>query len=159
VLSTIFFILFNNLLSIHIHTRDWNPGFEKPGPLGNPDILPNPKPGFESRNPGFGFVFFSCLKLLSVHFYSRSCNSSMRFSLVVVHKLSKCLFLLFLRQTDYWPEPCVPFMVTGVTVSHGSDSRLQCTDVNDPWGLSWCSSVLSSVSWLLNNCSLLLQFS
>ena len=81
--------------------RDWNPGFEKPGPRGNPAILPNPKPGFKSSgNPGFGFVFFGCLKLLSVHFYIRSCNSLMRFTLVIIHKLSKCLLLLFLQQTD-----------------------------------------------------------
>ena len=142
-----------NALLVNLPSRDWNPGFEKPGPRGNPTILPNPKPGFKSSwNPDFGFVFFSCLKLLSVHFYSKSCNSLMRFSLVIVHKLSRCLFLLFLWQTD-----CVLFMVTAVTESHGS--WLQCTDVNDPWGLSWCSSVLSSVSWLLDNCSLLLQFS
>ena len=40
-------------------TRDWNPGFEKPGARGNPDILPNPKPGFgQSAKPaGFGFPF------------------------------------------------------------------------------------------------------
>ena len=81
--------------------RDSNPGFEKPGPRGNPAILPNLKPGFKSSwNPGFGFVFFGCIKMLSVHFYSRSCTSLMRFLLVIVHKLSKCLLLLFLPQTD-----------------------------------------------------------
>ena len=137
-------------------------------------VLKNTGPGetwpfCQTWNPGLraaetrvsGLCFFGCLKLLSVHFYSRSCNSSMRFSLVVVHKLSKCLFLLFLQQTDYRPDPCVLFMVTGVTGPHGRlvIGWLQCTDVNDPWRLSWCSSVLSSVSWLVNNCSLLLQFS
>ena len=45
----------------------------------------------------------------------------MRFSLVVVHKSSKCLFLLFLWQTDYWSEPCIVFMVMGVTGPHGPD--------------------------------------
>ena len=80
--------------------------------LGNPAILPNPKSGFKSSwNPGFRLVF----QLRSVHFNSRSCNSVMHFSVVIVHKTIKCIFLLFLWQIDYRAESYILFTVVGVT--------------------------------------------
>jgi len=84
--------LFTSCLCGHYTIRDWNPGFEKPRPRGNPAIFP--KKGLRATETRVsGFVF----RLRSVHVNSRLCNSLMRFSLVIVHKLSQCLFLLFLR--------------------------------------------------------------
>jgi len=89
------------------------------------------KPGFwktrpfcQTRNPGLraaetrvlGWCFFS--QLHSVHFCSRSCNSLIRLSLVIVHKLSKCLFLLVLRHTDYWASRTMRCVY-----NHGSHSK------------------------------------
>ena len=57
-----------------IATRDWNPGFEKPGYPGNPDILPNPKPGFgHLLNPRvstfFGFAFLHLKRCILMEYY------------------------------------------------------------------------------------------
>jgi len=42
-----------------IVARDWNPGFEKPGPRGNPAILPNPKPGLRAAETRVSGLCFS----------------------------------------------------------------------------------------------------